>query len=216
MVLFDRLQCLCFSKRLCIMVTSNAMLSSTSSNRLIFCLVPYAGHHHNAYIVNNTDLVGWAQQHAKNKAGKQMYLYGNQAYGNSDAIVTAFGGNIINSMKEAFNHIMNKFCIQVEWCNGYIPCQWPRFSVKREQKTGLTPVGQDWLVGVLLFNAKTCIVGNQVSKRMGCMPPSLEEYFSNRQVTRTMVSPDPILPQSGIPSQSMADNKDETLVEHEL
>ena len=43
-------------------------------NELIFCLVPYAGCHHDAYVVNDTDLTGWAQQHAKNKAGEQMYL----------------------------------------------------------------------------------------------------------------------------------------------
>ncbi|SOV07991.1 uncharacterized protein UDID_17254 [Ustilago sp. UG-2017a] len=151
-------------------------------NGLIFCSMPYVDRRHDAYVVADTDLVGWARDNAKNEAGEQMYLYGDQAYGNSAAIVTAFGGNIISSMQDAFNHIMNKFRIQVEWPIGMIPRQWPRFSVKREQKTGLTPMGQDWLVGVLLFNAKTCLVGNQ----------------------------------SGVPSQAMADNEDETLVENVL
>ncbi|CCF50362.1 hypothetical protein NDA11_000178 [Ustilago hordei] len=185
-------------------------------NGLIFCSMPYVDRRHDAYVVADTDLVGWARDNAKNEAGEQMYLYGDQAYGNSAAIVTAFGENIISSMQDAFNHIMNKFRIQVEWSIGMIPRQWPRFSVEREQKTGLTPMRQDWLVGVLLFNAKTCLVGNQVSMRLHCSPPSLEEYFSNWRVRRTIVSPDSTLSQSEVPSQAMADNEDETLVENVL
>ena len=144
---------------------------------LIFCSLPFEGRRHDAHIVTDTGLVQWAAQHAKNEQGEQLYLFGDPAYANSRAILTKFRGNIISSMQADFNYIMSKFRVQVEWAIGLIPNQWPRFSVKRRQQTGATPVGQDWLVGVLLFNAKTCLVGNQVSKRLRCDPPTLEEYF---------------------------------------
>ncbi|SPO23268.1 uncharacterized protein UTRI_01946 [Ustilago trichophora] len=183
---------------------------------MVFCSVPFVGRRHDAWIVAETKLVQWAERHAKNEDGEQLYLFGDQAYGVSQAILTKFRGNIISSYQADFNYIMSKYRVQVEWAIGMIPAQWPRFSVKRQQKTGASPVGQDWMVAVLLFNAKTCIVGNQISKHMGCNPPELHEYFTSTRIRRTWVSPDPELNGSGVNSQAAADNEEETLVEHVL
>lgn len=181
---------------------------------LVFCSVLFPGHQHDSHIATNTKLVCWAQWNAKTEAGEQLYLFSNQAYGNSSAIITKFCGNIITSMEANFNYIMSKFRIQVEWAIGHILTQWLHFSVKCWQQTGLTPVGQDWLVGVLLCNAKTCMIGNQVSMRLGCDPPMLKDYFSSPQVRRATVSPNPSISQSGVNMQDITDNEEETLVEH--
>lgn len=195
----------------CIEVSAHIM-----SQSLVFCSNPFLSCWHDAHMAADMNLVAWAHWHAKTESSKQLYLFGDQAYGNSVAIITKFWGNIINSMQAEFNHIMSKFWIQVEWSISHITTQWLCFSMKQQQKTGLTPVGQDWLVSVMLNNAKTCLIGNQVSMRLGCMSLTLDEYFSNPRVTRSMVSPNPSIPQSRVNRQDMADNKEETLVEHVL
>ena len=183
---------------------------------LMFCSEPFVGRRHDAWIVAETGLVDWAERHAKSEDGQQMYLYGDQAYSVSHAILTTFRGNIISSYRSDFNYLMGKYRVQVEWAIGMVPAQWPRFSVKRQQKSGASPIGQDWMVAVLLLNAKTCVVGNQIGKYMHCNPPELDQYFSSPRVRRTWVSPDPRQDKSGVNLQEEADDEEETMVEHVL
>ena len=45
-------------------------------------------------------LVNWAKVHAKGVSSKQRYLYGNQAYGVSIAIILPNKGNFLNPAEE--------------------------------------------------------------------------------------------------------------------
>lgn len=85
---------------------------------------------------------------------------------------------------------------------------------------GGAPIAKDWLVSIVLLNGKTCMVGNQVSRRLACTPLTLEEYFGSRQIRRTTVPRDPMLPESGVDSEDLAleeamitDRQEETEIE---
>lgn len=94
---------------------------------LLFSSEPYNGRHHDGHIVSELQLVRWADVSAKGLDGKQRYLYGNQAYGVSSAIISPFKGNLISSQEECMNHMLSKYRVTVEWGIGMISMQWPRF-----------------------------------------------------------------------------------------
>ena len=149
---------------------------------MLFLSCPFDGRRHNAHMVIETELVRWAERHAKGEEGQQRYLYGNQVYGVSPAIISLWKGNLADRNQELMNHMLSKYRTTVEWGIGMVSMQWPRFWDKQYQRTRLTLCGHDWMVATLLWNAKTCLVGNQIGMAMGCSPPLLENYFSSRRV----------------------------------
>ena len=158
----------------------------------------------------------WAVEHAKGEDGEQRYLCGDQAYDMLPAIISPFRRNLVDREHKVFNYLMSKYCTTVEWGIGMISMQWPRFQDKQYQRTGLTPVGTDWRVATLLWNVRTCLVGNQISMSMGCNPPMLEQYFSSPCVWEATVSPDPTVPKSGVNSQQHANDNKELMVNKAL
>ncbi|SPO30479.1 uncharacterized protein UTRI_05218 [Ustilago trichophora] len=183
---------------------------------LLFVSAPFDGRRHDAHMVIETHLVAWAAENAKGEDGEQRYLYGDQAYGVSPAIISPFKGNLITRNQELTNHVLGKYRTTVEWGIGMVSMQWPRFRDKQYQRTGLTPCGRDWMVATLLWNAKTCLIGNQISISMGCNPPTLEEYFSSPRVVVSTALTNPAENSSGINSPEHADNNDEVTVNEVL
>lgn len=78
------------------------------------------------------------------------------------------------------------------------------------------PVGMDWMVGTLLYNALTCMHGNQISMVTKCWPPSLEEYFSLSQTGTTSEYSLGTSVETGINSQSHVNLSKESMVNREL
>ena len=180
---------------------------------LLFTSVPFEGRRHDAHLVIETHLVDWAMQHAKGQDGGQRYLYGNQAYGVSPAIISPFKGNLITRNQELMNHVLSKYRTTVKWGIGMVSMHWARFRNKQYQRTGLTLCGRDWMVATLLWNARTCLGGNQISMSMQCSPPTIEEYFSSPRVVVSSVSPDPTVGSMGINSEEHAKGIEEVMVD---
>ncbi len=183
---------------------------------LIFLNGPYDGNRHDARMVIESLLVQWAEVNAKGEDGKQRYLYGNQAYGTSAAIISPFRGNLIDSRQEAFNRIMSKYRTTREWSIGMVSMQWRRLRDKQWQRMGLIQVGKDFAVSTILWNSRTCLVGNQISISMGCNPPTIEEYFAGPRVQQRFVLPDPTIPDRGINSETHTNSSDEAEIEEGL
>jgi len=188
----------------------------TPPDGILFCSQPFDGSRHDAIMVQKTLLVQWAVRHAQGADGEQRYLYGDKAYANSAAIITPFKGNRVTPSQEGFNHIMSKYRITVEWGIGKVSMQWSRFRDKQWQRTALTPCGCDWMVSVLLYNALSCLVPNQISISMACRPPTLEEYFSDPCVRHSTESPDPVASGDVVDVHDRADDTDEEIIDGEL
>lgn len=160
---------------------------------LLFVSPPQPGPRHDGYVLSELKLVQWAQEHARGIDGEPRYLYGDQSYSVSAAVIAPFKGNFITRNQMLTNHIMSKYRVTVEWGIGMISMQWSRFRDKLYQRTGLTPCGRDFLVGTLLRNALTSMHGgNQISYAMQCRPPSIGEYFSSSQVAFPMEARNPV------------------------
>lgn len=185
-------------------------------DRLLFCSRPFDGCRHDAHLANETLIAAWAEEHAKGQDGTERYLYGDQAYIVSSAVISPFRGNFIAAHEDLFNRVLSKYRTTVEWGIGMVSMQWPRFRDKQYQRTGLTPVGREWMVATLLWNAKTCLGGNQISMAMGCNPPTLAQYFSSPSVIMTTASPDPSQPDSGVNSLAHAEENEELMIEEML
>lgn len=72
------------------------------------------------------------------------------------------------------------------------------------------------MVGVLIWNAKTCLGGNLISKTMGCNPPMLEEYMRSRRVITSSVPSDPAQDDSGVNLDIHAEENEEVMINEAL
>jgi len=87
----------------------------------------------------------------------------------------------LTAEQEAFNVVMSKYRIVVAWGFACVLNQFTSGEWKRMQKTGLSPVGINYMVCVLLWNCQTCLQQrNQISDHFGnrVHPPTLETYLS--------------------------------------
>ena len=112
-----------------------------------------------------------------------LYLYGDPAYAPSYGIRGPYrAGRLgLTPEQEAFNVVMSKYRIVVEWGFGNILNQFTSGEWKRMQKTGLSPVSINYMISVLLYNCQTCLrQRNQIRDHFGnrVHPPSLETYLS--------------------------------------
>lgn len=188
----------------------------TTPDGLIFVNGPFDGNRHDSIMAKETLLVQWAERSARGEDGTQRYLYGDQAYSVSAAIISPFKGNLLDSRQQKCNTVMSKYRVTVKWSIGLISMQWRRFRDKQYQRTGLTPVALDWKTAVIISNAHACLVGNQISIAMGCNPPTLEEFFAGPRVRMRFVLPNPTISDSGINSEEHLDDAEETAVDDEL
>lgn len=67
---------------------------------LLFCSTPFEGHRHNSHMLLETMVCNWAEEHAKGVDGTPKYLYGDQAYHVSPAVISPWKGNFIDRLEE--------------------------------------------------------------------------------------------------------------------
>ena len=75
------------------------------------------------------------------------------------------------------NLAMSRARISVEWGFGGVVSTWAFVDMRRNQKLGLSPLGNVYVVAILLQNFRTCCNGNQTSEYFG-LPPQLEDYVA--------------------------------------
>jgi len=113
--------------------------------------------------------------------GTQYYIYGDPGYGETDWLVTPFNrqANLTNQQQE-FNKSMSSVREAVEWGFGKIVNNWAFVDFSKNLKVELQPVGDYYLVAVLLTNIHTCMNRGIVNDYFGSNPPSIGDYLSGR------------------------------------
>ena len=111
-----------------------------------------------------------------NAPNEVLYLYGGPAYAPSYGIRAPYragrrGGGLTPD-QEAFNVVMSKYCIVVEWAFGNVLNQFTSGEWKRMQKVGLCPVAVNYMISVLLWDCQTYLRQyNQTSNHFGNRVP---------------------------------------------
>ena len=76
---------------------------------------------------------------------------------------------------------MSRARVSVEHAIGNVCNLFPALDYKREEKMGITPIALKYTVACIMRNFITVVRGsNQISDFFDCPPPSINEYFSNR------------------------------------
>ncbi|ETV82247.1 hypothetical protein H257_04947 [Aphanomyces astaci] len=107
-------------------------------------------------------------------------MYGDLAYGCRPHLCCPFSNVPHGSNADNFNKSMSSVREAVEWSFHLIKCLWSFMDWSKTQKDQQLPIGQLWIVCVLLTNCHTCLqpMGNQISMYFICKPPSLEEMLT--------------------------------------
>lgn len=125
--------------------------------------------------------------------GAPLQIYGDQAYGISDHLISPFAGAAVTQEQREWNKAMSQVRIVVEWCFKEVLQLFSALDFTRTQRCLLSPIGLQYPVAVLLYNAHVCLHHPQITQYFErehelnlagqedipelCKPPTLEEYF---------------------------------------
>ena len=106
-----------------------------------------------------------------------QFLYADQGYGISKFIITPYKGAQLTTDQKKWNRKMSQARICVEWAFGEVVELWAFVDFKKNLKIGLSPIGQFYLIAVLLTNCHSTLQPNQTSQLFNLDPPNLEQYI---------------------------------------
>ena len=86
-------------------------------------------------------------------------------------------GPHLTAQQHLFNSQMSSCRIPVEHGFAHVQNKWMRNAFHHSLRSMSSPVAAYFLAAVLFSNVYTCLRGNQISKRFGLRPPTLEDYF---------------------------------------
>ena len=126
---------------------------------------------------SETRLLEMLEQHAFDRIGQPMCLYGDPAYSLRVHSQAPFRMVQPNPDMEAFNKSMSVVRVPVEWLSGDILTSFKFIDFKKDLKIALSPIGKMYIVSGLLRNSLTCMYGNSKSNYFDFPPPTTEEYL---------------------------------------
>lgn len=129
-------------------------------------------------MLGDSGLLQNLEQHAFSRNGQAMCLYGDPAYPLTLHLQNPFRYAILTPEMQAYNKSMSATRVSVEWVFGEVLNSFKFLDFKKNLKIQLSSVGKMYIVCALLYNAITCLYGNQTSKFFNLDPPTLQEYFS--------------------------------------
>lgn len=109
------------------------------------------------------------------------YLYGDPAYPCREHIQAPFKGTVRRG-EAIYNNAWARVRIVIEQAFGMVTSLWHSLNFKTQEKTYLVPVGQRYMVSVILTNIHTCIErSNIVSTYFGtdALVPDLDTYLQD-------------------------------------
>lgn len=110
---------------------------------------------------------------------KELYLFGNQAYGVIKGVVSPFRGRkILERKRRLFNDQMSSIRISVEQAFGVTQQKWMSNAFEIQMKGGLQPGAAYYLISMLLTNCYKYMRGNCISSQFFARPPTLEDYLN--------------------------------------
>ena len=139
------------------------------------------GRRHDARIFLESGLQYNLQRYSFDVVGNPLCIYGDPAYPVTPFVQGPFKGARLTEIQSEFNTLMSSVRIAVEYPFGGIANYFAFIDFKKKQKLYLQAVGKIYIVSSILYNAMTCLYGNQASDLLGVEPPILEEYFGFRQ-----------------------------------
>ncbi|KAF8585501.1 hypothetical protein K439DRAFT_1343379 [Ramaria rubella] len=104
-------------------------------------------------------------------------VYGDSTYGVNPVMVSPFSGVTLTTPEQLWNTAMGGVRISVEHGFGLVLQDWPQLNCFWQQWIWGTQCGVMYHVGVILTNARACLVLNQTVRWYQCDPPTLEVYF---------------------------------------
>lgn len=115
---------------------------------------------------------------AQGSGGRQLFVYGDPAYGTSNAVISGVKriGDLTEDERE-FNRQMSKVRQSVEWGFGNVIKNFSFVDYDKSLRLGLQPVGQLYLLAILFTNIRTLLYSSEVSQKFQCAPPTLHEYL---------------------------------------
>ncbi|SJX63929.1 uncharacterized protein SRS1_25033 [Sporisorium reilianum f. sp. reilianum] len=153
---------------------SKQCLKSTPDG-LIFAQGPWDGSENNWSVWTKSGVADWLQNSSFTKDNRTLYLFGDKGYHLDHHLIVPYKGNNMKPKETWFNVIMSKYRITVEWAIGLVSVLFPWLNNKQQQKFLLMPVANNYLIGVILWNALSCLKGNTTSQYFDL--PSLDMYF---------------------------------------
>ena len=138
---------------------------------------PVPGHRHDLYLWTAS---GLEESVFSKQPFNNYYLFGDQGYRNYGHLLAPIAGIFLSEAEKCFNDSMIDARLSVEWGFMRVSQLWQFLSRPYGLKTGCMPVGQLYLVAVLLTNMRTCLhrdKGNIISRFFGLTPPTCEEYL---------------------------------------
>lgn len=141
---------------------------------------PVEGRRHDETIFQSSGLQNLLSKYLWSPNGKPLVIYADSAYGLSQHLLSPFQSSVgqagLSQEEKKWNYQMSRVRESVEWSFGNLVRTWPAIDGKHN-KVLLTPIGIQYLVAVLLTNARNIMQPGQVSQFFSCAPPSLSEYF---------------------------------------
>ncbi|KAJ8911974.1 hypothetical protein NQ315_003252 [Exocentrus adspersus] len=131
----------------------------------------YTGRRHDAGIFRDSGLYRELEQKAIVNQDEKYALYGDQAYGLMELLLTPYPGrpdDLLPHQRE-FNGSMKLLRVSVEW--GFQKIKKPEIIIRIQDLDSM------YKVAVLLTNCHTCLCGSQTATYFNTVPPTLEEYF---------------------------------------
>ena len=87
-------------------------------------------------------------------------------------------GSYLSEPEAAFNAMMLEPRLTVEWGFMRVSQLWQCFQRPAFLQVWRQPLGQVYLIAVMLTNIRTCLTGrNKISDYFSCLPPTCEAYL---------------------------------------
>ncbi|KAE8216896.1 hypothetical protein CF319_g8875 [Tilletia indica] len=151
---------------------------------LVWIHGPHEGRRNDAFVLADSGLHNWLDEHSADPEGKDLFLYGDKAYAPRGHLVVPYKGLFVTKDQKRFNYQMSTHRIAVEWAIGAVPTMFPRFEIKRLQRSLQGNLPQLYRCAVVIRNAVSCISGNLTSQHVRCNPPSLAQYLDPSFMSR--------------------------------
>ena len=146
---------------------------------------------------------------AKSPDQPRLSLYGDKAYLCCWGIIGPYKDypkKPLTPDQAYFNQRMSRLRIEVEHAFGICSNYWSFSGDKKKMRVGQSPAAAYFFVGVLLTNILNCYRPNQISRRFGMCPPTVEEYLQGAGMDETATETD----QSSSTSDDSDQDDDET------
>lgn len=150
----------------------------TPDGHMALCAGPIEGRRADGALLRTSGVPEAARKWARGFGGRQMYIYGDPAYGETDTVISGLKKvEKLSKEEQDFNTQMSKIRQCVEWSFGKLFNNWKYLKDSDNLKLQVSPISKYFLIAVLLTNAHTSIYGSQTSSYFQLPPPSLSEYF---------------------------------------